>query len=160
MYKQIRKQKPVLQKYAELLISQGVVNQPEYEVPLLGAWEENGGRHLRGKLLVWFSAGCGRCHGARFCSSLSPKGGRAVRGSDERCRPGSDGLRSRGSSSDRTSSDRRRNSRSEDRPVTGAAQAVTTAGTHGELGSAALGDAWGGSPAPALPRPGTTLRHL
>lgn len=32
MYKQIRKQKPVLQKYAELLISQGVVNQPEYEV--------------------------------------------------------------------------------------------------------------------------------
>uniref|UniRef100_A0A8C0FRT3 2-oxoglutarate dehydrogenase complex component E1 n=1 Tax=Bubo bubo TaxID=30461 RepID=A0A8C0FRT3_BUBBB len=31
MYKQIRKQKPVLQKYAELLISQGVVNQPEYE---------------------------------------------------------------------------------------------------------------------------------
>lgn len=33
MYKQIRKQKPVLQKYAELLISQGVVNQPEYEVP-------------------------------------------------------------------------------------------------------------------------------
>lgn len=32
MYKQIRKQKPVLQKYAETLISQGVVNQPEYEV--------------------------------------------------------------------------------------------------------------------------------
>lgn len=32
MYKQIRKQKPVLQKYAELLVSQGVVNQPEYEV--------------------------------------------------------------------------------------------------------------------------------
>ncbi|XP_034364140.1 2-oxoglutarate dehydrogenase complex component E1 isoform X3 [Arvicanthis niloticus] len=31
MYKQIRKQKPVLQKYAELLVSQGVVNQPEYE---------------------------------------------------------------------------------------------------------------------------------
>ncbi|KFZ61684.1 hypothetical protein N321_10409, partial [Antrostomus carolinensis] len=31
MYKQIRKQKPVLQKYAELLISQGVVNQLEYE---------------------------------------------------------------------------------------------------------------------------------
>ncbi|KAH0623197.1 hypothetical protein JD844_031254 [Phrynosoma platyrhinos] len=31
MYKQIRKQKPVLQKYAETLISQGVVNQPEYE---------------------------------------------------------------------------------------------------------------------------------
>lgn len=28
MYKQIRKQKPVLQKYAELLVSQGVVNQP------------------------------------------------------------------------------------------------------------------------------------
>ncbi|XP_057244057.1 2-oxoglutarate dehydrogenase complex component E1-like [Malurus melanocephalus] len=36
MYKQIRKQKPVLQKYAELLISQGVVNQPEYEVPSVG----------------------------------------------------------------------------------------------------------------------------
>lgn len=32
MYKQIRKQKPVLQKYAELLVSQGVVDQPEYEV--------------------------------------------------------------------------------------------------------------------------------
>lgn len=32
MYKQIRKQKAVLQKYAETLISQGVVNQPEYEV--------------------------------------------------------------------------------------------------------------------------------
>ncbi|XP_004708123.1 2-oxoglutarate dehydrogenase, mitochondrial isoform X3 [Echinops telfairi] len=31
MYKQIRKQKPVLQKYAEALVSQGVVNQPEYE---------------------------------------------------------------------------------------------------------------------------------
>ncbi|XP_073181441.1 2-oxoglutarate dehydrogenase complex component E1 isoform X7 [Lepidochelys kempii] len=31
MYKQIRKQKPVLQKYAEMLISEGVVNQPEYE---------------------------------------------------------------------------------------------------------------------------------
>nr|KAF6470050.1 oxoglutarate dehydrogenase [Molossus molossus] len=31
MYKQIRRQKPVLQKYAELLVSQGVVNQPEYE---------------------------------------------------------------------------------------------------------------------------------
>ncbi|KAJ6658656.1 hypothetical protein lerEdw1_019816 [Lerista edwardsae] len=31
MYKQIRKQKAVLQKYAETLISQGVVNQPEYE---------------------------------------------------------------------------------------------------------------------------------
>uniref|UniRef100_A0A8D0G3V3 2-oxoglutarate dehydrogenase complex component E1 n=1 Tax=Sphenodon punctatus TaxID=8508 RepID=A0A8D0G3V3_SPHPU len=31
MYKQIRKQKPVLQKYAETLVSQGVVNQPEYE---------------------------------------------------------------------------------------------------------------------------------
>uniref|UniRef100_A0A6I8QQ79 2-oxoglutarate dehydrogenase complex component E1 n=1 Tax=Xenopus tropicalis TaxID=8364 RepID=A0A6I8QQ79_XENTR len=31
MYKQIRKQKTVLQKYAETLISQGVVNQPEYE---------------------------------------------------------------------------------------------------------------------------------
>lgn len=44
MYKQIRKQKPVLQKYAELLISQGVVNQPEYEVPCVGP--------ERGKLLV------------------------------------------------------------------------------------------------------------
>lgn len=43
MYKQIRKQKPVLQKYAELLISQGVVNQPEYEVLSCGAWEENWG---------------------------------------------------------------------------------------------------------------------
>ncbi|XP_063304607.1 2-oxoglutarate dehydrogenase complex component E1 isoform X1 [Pelobates fuscus] len=31
MYKQIRKQKTVLQKYAETLISQGVVNQLEYE---------------------------------------------------------------------------------------------------------------------------------
>lgn len=38
MYKQIRKQKPVLQKYAELLISQGVVNQPEYEVLAPGGW--------------------------------------------------------------------------------------------------------------------------
>lgn len=47
MYKQIRKQKPVLQKYAELLISQGVVNQPEYEVLSLGAWEENCGWHLQ-----------------------------------------------------------------------------------------------------------------
>lgn len=37
MYKQIRKQKPVLQKYAELLVSQGVVNQPEYEVRCLPA---------------------------------------------------------------------------------------------------------------------------
>lgn len=46
MYKQIRKQKPVLQKYAELLISQGVVNQPEYEVLSHGAWEENCRRHL------------------------------------------------------------------------------------------------------------------
>jgi hypothetical protein len=44
MYKQIRKQKPVLQKYAELLVSQGVVNQPEYEVcpagPHRGVWLE------------------------------------------------------------------------------------------------------------------------
>lgn len=39
MYKQIRKQKPVLQKYAELLVSQGVVNQPEYEVcTRSGSW--------------------------------------------------------------------------------------------------------------------------
>ena len=40
MYKQIRKQKPVLQKYAEVLVSQGVVNQPEYEVrpPLGSQW--------------------------------------------------------------------------------------------------------------------------
>lgn len=37
MYKQIRKQKPVLQKYAELLVSQGVVNQPEYEVRPCGS---------------------------------------------------------------------------------------------------------------------------
>lgn len=44
MYKQIRKQKPVLQKYAELLVSQGVVNQPEYEVRLrLGRGRERPG---------------------------------------------------------------------------------------------------------------------
>lgn len=54
MYKQIRKQKPVLQKYAELLISQGVVNQPEYEVLFLGTWEENCGRHLWGKTTCLF----------------------------------------------------------------------------------------------------------
>lgn len=58
MYKQIRKQKPVLQKYAELLISQGVVNQLEYEVLSLGAWEENCRQHLRGNLVVWFRPGC------------------------------------------------------------------------------------------------------
>lgn len=46
MYKQIRKQKPVLQKYAELLISQGVVNQPEYEVLSPGARAENRRRQL------------------------------------------------------------------------------------------------------------------
>lgn len=63
MYKQIRKQKPVLQKYAELLISQGVVNQPEYEVLSLGAWEENCGRHLQGKLLIWFRPGCEQSDG-------------------------------------------------------------------------------------------------
>lgn len=46
MYKQIRKQKPVLQKYAELLVSQGVVNQPEYEVrPGPGPW---GASRVRG----------------------------------------------------------------------------------------------------------------
>lgn len=38
MYKQIRKQKAVLQKYAETLISQGVVNQPEYEVLSFAVW--------------------------------------------------------------------------------------------------------------------------
>lgn len=54
MYKQIRKQKPVLQKYAELLISQGVVNQPEYEVQSLGAWEGNHGWQLQGKPLAGF----------------------------------------------------------------------------------------------------------
>lgn len=46
MYKQIRKQKPVLQKYAELLVSQGVVNQPEYEVrgrQFPGGWGGAGG---------------------------------------------------------------------------------------------------------------------
>lgn len=58
MYKQIRKQKPVLQKYAELLISQGVVNQLEYEVLSLGAWEENCRQHLWGNLVVWFRPGC------------------------------------------------------------------------------------------------------
>lgn len=44
MYKQIRKQKPVLQKYAELLVAQGVVNQPEYEVrdvTPVTAWPED-----------------------------------------------------------------------------------------------------------------------
>lgn len=32
MYKQIKKQKPVLQKYAEKLIAEGVVTRQEYEV--------------------------------------------------------------------------------------------------------------------------------
>ncbi|MGH0182735.1 UNVERIFIED_CONTAM: hypothetical protein FKN15_010342 [Acipenser sinensis] len=32
MYKQIKKQKPVLQKYAERLTSEGAVTQQEYEV--------------------------------------------------------------------------------------------------------------------------------
>lgn len=32
MYKQIKKQKPVLQKYAEKLIAEGVVSRQEYEV--------------------------------------------------------------------------------------------------------------------------------
>lgn len=32
MYKQIKKQKPVLQKYAEKLISEGAVSRQEYEV--------------------------------------------------------------------------------------------------------------------------------
>lgn len=32
MYKQVKKQKPVLQKYAEKLISEGVVTRQEYEV--------------------------------------------------------------------------------------------------------------------------------
>lgn len=35
MYKQIKKQKPVLQKYAEKLIADGVVSRQEYEVRLL-----------------------------------------------------------------------------------------------------------------------------
>lgn len=34
MYKQIKTQKPVLQKYAEKLISEGVVTRQEYEVRL------------------------------------------------------------------------------------------------------------------------------
>lgn len=109
MYKQIRKQKPVLQKYAELLISQGVVNQLEYEVLSPGAWEENCGQHLWGKLLVWFRPGCERCHGARLCLCLSPKGGKAVLGLGESCRPGSDEVRSRGSSLDSASSEQHRN---------------------------------------------------
>lgn len=32
MYKQIKKQKPVLQKYADKLIEEGVVTRQEYEV--------------------------------------------------------------------------------------------------------------------------------
>lgn len=32
MYKQIKKQKPVLQKYAEKLITEGAVSRQEYEV--------------------------------------------------------------------------------------------------------------------------------
>lgn len=32
MYKQIKKQKPVLQKYAEKLIAEGAVTRQEYEV--------------------------------------------------------------------------------------------------------------------------------
>lgn len=32
MYKQIKKQKPVLQKYAEKLIAEGAVSRQEYEV--------------------------------------------------------------------------------------------------------------------------------
>lgn len=34
MYKQIKKQKPVLQKYAEKLIAEGAVSRQEYEVGL------------------------------------------------------------------------------------------------------------------------------
>lgn len=34
MYKQIKKQKPVLQKYAEKLIAEGAVSRQEYEVKL------------------------------------------------------------------------------------------------------------------------------
>jgi len=33
MYKQIKKQKPVLHKYAEKLIAEGAVSRQEYEVP-------------------------------------------------------------------------------------------------------------------------------
>lgn len=57
MYKQIRKQKPVLQKYAELLISQGVVNQPEYEVPSVGPERKTAGGISRENYL-WFRPGC------------------------------------------------------------------------------------------------------
>lgn len=35
MYKQIKKQKPVLQKYAEKLIAEGAVSRQEYEVNTL-----------------------------------------------------------------------------------------------------------------------------
>lgn len=35
MYKQIKKQKPVLQKYAEKLIAEGAVTRQEYEVEAL-----------------------------------------------------------------------------------------------------------------------------
>lgn len=34
MYKQIKKQKPVLQKYAEKLIAEGAVSRQEYEVSI------------------------------------------------------------------------------------------------------------------------------
>lgn len=58
MYKQIRKQKPVLQKYAELLVSQGVVNQPEYEVrPSLcpgGSFRSQGGIKTRHRASAQF----------------------------------------------------------------------------------------------------------
>lgn len=32
MYKQVKKQKPALRRYAEILISEGVVTKQEYEV--------------------------------------------------------------------------------------------------------------------------------
>lgn len=38
MYKQIKKQKPVLQKYAEKLIADGIVSRQEYEVQLFIRW--------------------------------------------------------------------------------------------------------------------------
>lgn len=63
MYKQIRKQKPVLQKYAELLISQGVVNQPEYEVPSVGPERKAAGGISRGNYLCGSDLGVNHVKG-------------------------------------------------------------------------------------------------